>query len=96
MSKRIRYVKSHRPNELRSAKHFQGGRGGFYQVRIDTEAMTYKIVNIKSESVIRSSEKDGAKPPKNMYTVYEQVRRALKSLGVVFEHEFRNLGDKDD
>lgn len=93
--KRIRYVKTDRPNEVRSAKNFQGGRGGFFQVRINTESLTYRIVNIKNQKVLRSTEKDGVKPPKNFYTVREQAKRALKSLGIKFDHEFRNLGDTE-
>ena len=93
MRKRIRYIKSGRPNEIKSTQRFQGPKGGYFEVLINTEDHTYKIKNIKSQKVLRSSEKDGVKPPKRLYTVYEQVKRALKSLGIVFEHEFRNLGE---
>ena len=94
MSKnRIRYTKTRNPKVIRSVRNFQGQQGAMYQVRINIETHTYKIVNIKSNLILRSTEKDGRKPPKNLYTVYEQVKRALTSVGVKFEPEFRNLGE---
>ena len=91
--KRIRYVKTTNPNEIRSAIRFKTEKGALYMVKINTETNTYKVLNARSQHVVRSTEKDGVKPPKNLYTVYEQVKRALKSLGIKFEHEFRNLGE---
>lgn len=91
MTKRIRYTKSTKPNELRSKRNFVGQQGAQYQVKINTEDLTYRIINVNSKKILRSTDKDGCKPPKNLYTVYEQVKRALKTLGVTFGIEFRNL-----
>jgi hypothetical protein len=94
MTKRIRYTKTHNPNEIRSVRTFEGQQGARYIVKINTETRTYKVINVRSQLILRSTEKDGCKPPKNLYTVYEQVKRALRSVGVNFEHEFRGLEDK--
>jgi hypothetical protein len=88
---RVRYTKTRNPSIIRSVRNFQGQQGALYQVKINTEDNTYKIINVSSQKVIRSTEKDGKKPPKNLYTVKEQVKKALKTVGVKFEHEFRGI-----
>lgn len=93
-NKRIRYTSTNKPHVKRSVRTFENNRGARFQVKIDTEKLTYWIVNIRSQLIVRSTEKDGLKPPKNMYTVYEQVKRALKSLRIEFEHEFRGLDNE--
>lgn len=91
MSKRIRYVKTNKPNEIRSIRNYLGNQDALYQVKINTEDRTYRIVNVRQKSIIKSSEKDGVKPGKTLEITYRQAKRALKKLGVKFEHEFRNL-----
>jgi hypothetical protein len=88
---RIRYTKTRNPSIIRSVRNFQGQQGAIYQVKINTEDNTYKVINVSSQRVIRSTEKDGKKSPKNLYTVKEQVKKALKSVGVKFDHEFRGI-----
>ena len=91
---RVRYTKTKNPDVIRSVRNFQGQQGALYQARINTKTLTYKIINVSSRSIIRSTEKDGKKTPQNLYTVKEQVKRALKSVGVKFEHEFRGIGEQ--
>ena len=91
MAIRIRYRKTQNPNIVQSTKNFAGQKGALYRVRINTKERTYRIVNVRSQKVIRSTEKDGCKAPKNLYTVYEQVKRALATVGVQFDHEFRGI-----
>jgi hypothetical protein len=96
MNKRIRYTKTSAPNVLRSKRNFIGQQNAQYQVKVNTEEMTYVITNVTTKRILRSTEKDGKKPPKNVYTVFQQVKRALKTLGVEFEHEFRQLEGKEN
>jgi len=91
MNKRIRYVSTTNPDEIRSQRNFLGQQDALYQVKINTKEMTYRIVNVRSGKIIRSTEKDGKKPPKLLKTAYVQAKKALKTLGVVFDHEFREL-----
>ena len=91
MNKRIRYVSTTNPDEIRSQRNFLGQQDALYQVKINTKDLTYRVVNVRSGKVIRSTEKDGKKPPKLLKTVYVQAKKALKTLGVVFDHEFREL-----
>lgn len=89
--KRIRYKKTNNENELESVRCFFNKNGTPFRVKIDTENRTYRILNFKEQRVVSSTERDNKKPPKNLYTVYEQVKKALKKLGITFEYEFRNL-----
>jgi hypothetical protein len=92
MTKRIRYEKHpKKPHILISVRNFRGNQGAYYKVKIDTNDLTYKVINVRTELILRSTEKDGKKSPKNLYTVYEQVKRALRTLGVKFERECRGL-----
>lgn len=92
--KRIRYQKTKKENEIESVRCFFNQNGTPFRVKIDIEQKTYRILNFKEQRVVKSTEKDNCKPPKNLYTVYEQVKRALKKLGIEFTHEFRQLEEK--
>ena len=92
MTKRIRYVATTNPEIIRSQRNFLGQQDALYQVKINIKEHTYRVVNVRTKKVLRSTEKDGRKVPTKLYTVYQQVKKALKSLGVVFEYEFRDLG----
>lgn len=92
-NQRIRYTKTRKEHILRSVRNFQGQQGAIYQAKINTQELTYKVINVSSQKVIRSTEKDGKKSPKNLYTVKEQVKKALKSVGVKFDYEFRGIDE---
>ena len=91
MSKRIRYVATKDPNVIVSVRDFINKNGHFYRVKINTEENTYRIISVAQQRVVRSTQKDGRKPPKTLKAVLAQVKKSLKSLGVNFEHEFRGL-----
>jgi len=90
--KRIRYQKSKNPDEIESKRCFLNKNGTAFKVKINIKNNTYRILNFKRQEVVASTKKDNCRIPKNLYTVYEQVKRALKRLGVSLEYEFRNLG----
>lgn len=91
MATRIRYTKTKDPTILKSVRKFKSKNGGSYSVKINTDKMTYQINNVNTMRIMASTEKDNVKPPKNLYTVQEQVKRALKRLGVKFDLDLRGL-----
>lgn len=93
--KRIRYIKTDRPNVLKSTRNFLGQQDALYKVYLNTEEMRYWITNVRSNLIIRSTEKDGRTPPGTFRTLKDQAKKALKSLSVNFEYEFRDM-EKDN
>ena len=91
MQKRIRYTKTNKPDEIKSVQNFVGQQKAQYKIFINTKEKTYRIKNMNTKLILRSTEKDNKKIPKNLYTVYEQAKKALKTLGVNFDSEFRGL-----
>ena len=77
---------------MKSVRNFIGHQGAMYEARINTRDMTYSIKNLRQQKIVKSTEKDGSKPPTTIKALTQQVKRALKKLGVKFEHEFR-LGE---
>lgn len=87
--KRIAYRRfNDEPNKLISQK-FIGSQNAIYEVEIDTEAMTYRVRNVKQRKIVRSNEIDKVKPPKHIYTLKCHAKDALKKMGVKFELEIR-------
>ena len=66
--KRIRYIKTDKPHVFRSVRNFLGQQDALYKVFLDTEKMTYWILNVRQQLIIRSTEKDGLTPPTNIRT----------------------------
>ena len=88
MKNRIKY-KETAPGIFRSAKTFLSTKyGSTYRVVLDENEMTYRIVNIKQRSTVKSTEKDGRKCT-NKRVLRNQAKQALKQLGVKFEYEIR-------
>ena len=88
---RIKYTETKIKGVYKSAKRFKGQQGALYDVYIDTNTMTYKVKNVKQGIILRSTEKDGKKPPTHLHTLKIQAKKALESVGVKFDIEFRGL-----
>jgi hypothetical protein len=89
---RIRYVETDREHVIRSRRLFVGQQGARYQIKINTKELTYKIINVNTQKIIRSTEKDNVRKANDLRYVKDQAKRALKSVGVDFDIEIRNLG----
>lgn len=88
---RIRYKKIN-DTTLRSVRRFKDpSYGGVYEVDLNLDSMTYGIRNINTRCLVRSTEKDGKKPPKHLNTLKRHAKSALLSLRVVFDIEIRNV-----
>lgn len=91
--KRIRYRKTDKDGELVSVRFFANERGRLYQVKLNLQEMTFRIIDQKEKRVVASSIKNKCRIPSTREILHRQVKRALKKLGVNFEHEFRKLGE---
>jgi hypothetical protein len=90
MNVRIRYKKTKAPNVLTSTKYFtSSSTGGVYRVDLYLDTMTYKILNVNKQVVIRSSQLDEAEPCTHIVTLRRQAKNSLKKLGVNFDVELR-------
>ena len=89
MVTRIRYTK-HKGNILRSMRNFSGQQGALYKVMLDTENMTYKVINVRNSAIIRSTVKDNKTPPKHLNTLKRHAKKALQSCGVDFDLDYRS------
>lgn len=91
MAVRVRYIKTRKPGVFKSQRNFYSDRTkGTYRTYINIEEMTYRVVNIRSETAVRSTELDRIKKPSHINTLKKQVKRAMKSLGIVFNIEIRD------
>jgi len=88
---RIRYMKGHEPNELRSMRRFEGNQGAIYEVVLNLKEMSYKIRNLRQRTIVRSTEKDSKKPPQHLNTLKRQAKNALMSMGVTFDIDLRGI-----
>lgn len=94
---RIRYRQLGNTPILRSVRKFKDSSyGGIYEVDLDTEKMIYKIRNVNTRCLVRSTEKDGKNPPKHLHTLKRHAKKALLSLRVDFDIEVRNVYEKDE
>lgn len=94
-SQRIIYKEvENRPGLFRSCKWFTSERtGAQYLVEVNEETMTYKIINVNKQEVVKSSQKDGTRDVTNRAVILRQAKRALKQLGVVFEPEIKFVAE---
>lgn len=91
MSTRIKYSPTRKKNVYKSNRTFYSEKTkGTYRVYLNLEEMTYRVINIKSESSVRSTKIDRRKPPKHLNTLKAQAKKAIKTLGVQFDVEIRN------
>ena len=87
---RITYYKHWKGQHLLVSNYrFVGNRGGIYEVELNLRSMTYKIRNIKQKTIVRSNKKDGRKSPSHISNLKIQAKRALISMGVIFDIEVR-------
>lgn len=89
MNIRIRYKPTRFTNVYRSVQLFKSEtNGALYQVEINTENLTYRVLNVRQQECIRSSEKDAFKTI-STHVLKRQVKRVLYELGVDFDVEIR-------
>jgi len=89
MKNRIKY-KEISENVYESCKLFVAEKsGGVYKVILDLNTKTYKVINVKQRTIVKSSEKDN-KSCNNLIVLKRQAKKALKELGVKFDLEIRN------
>jgi len=87
---RIKYKKLPGTNIYRSVRKFTDPRhGGTYEVDLDLDNMIYKVRNINTRVLIRSTQKDGVTPPTHTNTLKRQAKKALKTLNIQFKNEVR-------
>jgi hypothetical protein len=91
-AKRIRYKPNGRLNEIESTSLFIGQQGARYVAKINIKELTYRIVNVNTQKILRSTKKDNVRKANSLRYVKDQAKRALKSVGVNFDIEIRNLG----
>ncbi len=60
-----------------------------YYVEMNINNMTYRIINIRNQEVIKSTFKDKKTPPTNKQVLQRHIKSALKKLGVIFEPEVK-------
>lgn len=90
LNTRIRYRKTKHPGVERSVRRFVSGiNNAIYEVEIDLNDLTYRIINVRQQECIRSTEKDGAFRTKSHHVLKRQVKRVLDELGVDFDVEIR-------
>ena len=88
---RIRLIEVE-PNIYESKYNYVSARtGGQYKVIVDLEKMEYKIRNVKSYIIIKSSKKSNKKPVKTKRSLYRRIKKDLISLGVKFKYDMRGL-----
>lgn len=59
--------------------------GAMYRIVIDTNQMIFKIINIKNNGIVRSTEKCGLKPCNDWQGVVRQARRQAIKFGLLLE-----------
>lgn len=92
---RIRYRKTNSEGIVESVQTFVASNSfeSQYKVYLDYNTMTYRVVNLTKGYAVKSTEKDGVKPPTHRFTLLKQARNALMALDVVLQKELRK--DKD-
>lgn len=90
---RIRYEsKRNQPDTtLHSIQKFRSSTtGAHYQVVLDLAGGTYKVINVSQRRTIKSGGKEGF----TSHWIKILAKRALESLGVVFNMGLRNIDRK--
>jgi len=64
--------------------------GGQYKVIVNMKEMTYKIRNVRRQTLVKSSAKNGRKPTKVLRTLMRRAKKDLISLGVEFRFDERD------
>lgn len=87
---RIRYTKLDENTLVSKNEVVSEVNGGKYRIFLHLDTMTYRIVNVNQQRVIKSTEKDKKKAPKHINTLKKHARDAAKALGVNIVREIRN------
>ena len=88
MRSRIKYMETKKEGILKSAV-IPAKNGACYRVVLDLNTMTFKIVNVKNNGIVRSTEKCGLKPSKNRLCLVRQARRQAVKFGLLLEKEIQ-------
>ena len=86
MNLRVRYG-TPKKNILRSKQNFKSSNGATYNIVLDLDAITYRIVNLNDNRTI----KRGGDNITSIRVLKRTAKKALKSLGVEFDIELRNI-----
>jgi hypothetical protein len=90
LNTRIRYRKTKTPGVERSVRRFVSqANGAIYEVEINLNELTYRIINVRQQECVRSTEKDTSFRTKSHHVLKRQVKRVLDELGVDFDVEIR-------
>jgi len=88
MRSRIKYMKTRKENVFAS-KPIPAKNGAMYKVVIDMNNRTFKIINIKNNAIVRSTEKCGLKPCKDRLGVCRQARRQALNFGLLLQTDIK-------
>ena len=83
--KRIKYRLTDKEGVWESSVCVENKRGVLYDVILDENDMTYKVVDFINNNVYKS-----IKPSKNFRMLKINVKKRLEELGCEFEYEVRN------
>lgn len=88
MKSRVYYAPVDEKNE-RKSEILYNKNGTPFQSIINLTTMTYKIVNKKTRSIVRSTEKDKLSPAVSENYLIRQAKKALLRVGIKFQYEIR-------
>ncbi len=63
--------------------------GAMYKMVIDLNTYTFKMINVKNNSIVRSTEKCGLRPCKDRLGVVRQARRQAINFGLLLHTDIK-------
>jgi predicted HAD superfamily phosphohydrolase YqeG len=90
LNTRIRYRKTKTPGIERSVRRFISQvNQAIYEVEINLNDNTYRVINVRQQECVRSSDKDDMPPTISQHVLKRRVKQVLDDLGVDFDVEIR-------